>query len=53
MQYEIVIADPAKNITLFVLNPVENRTEAAQGLLGVPGLGAEQVGFVIAPKTPG
>jgi diaminopimelate epimerase len=52
MQYEIVIADPAKNITLFVLNQVENRAEAAQVLLGVPGLGAEQVGFVIAPKTP-
>ncbi|MHB9293865.1 putative histidine racemase [Hollandina sp. SP2] len=52
MQYEIVIADPAKNITLFVLNQVENRAEAARLLLGVPGLGAEQVGFVIPPQTP-
>ncbi|MDR1986301.1 MAG: hypothetical protein LBP88_04930 [Treponema sp.] len=52
MQYEIVIADPAKNITLFVLNQVENRAEAARLLLGVPGLGAEQVGFVIPPQAP-
>ncbi|MDR3115142.1 MAG: hypothetical protein LBU25_06440 [Treponema sp.] len=52
MRYELVVADPAKNITLLVLNPVENRAEAARFLLRVPELGAEQVGFVIPPQTP-
>ncbi|MDR2798612.1 MAG: hypothetical protein LBB80_09735 [Treponema sp.] len=52
MQYEIVVADPAKNITLFVLNQVENRAEAARLLLEAPDLGAEQVGFVIPPQRP-
>ncbi|MDR2398481.1 MAG: hypothetical protein LBD74_06950 [Spirochaetaceae bacterium] len=51
MQYEIVIADPAKNITILVLSPVEDRAEAAKALLGLPGLGAEQVGFVLPPKA--
>ncbi|MDR2633966.1 MAG: hypothetical protein LBC51_10165 [Treponema sp.] len=50
MQYELVLADPAKNITVFVLNQVENRTQAARLLLGIPGLKAEQVGFVIPPQ---
>jgi diaminopimelate epimerase len=52
MQYEIVAADPAKNITLFVLNQVENRAETARLLMGTAGLEAEQVGFVIPPKQP-
>jgi diaminopimelate epimerase len=52
MNYEIVLADPAKNITLFVLTPVENRGEIAKRLLADPAFHAEQVGFVIPPKTP-
>ncbi|MDR2535861.1 MAG: hypothetical protein LBD29_07515 [Treponema sp.] len=51
MTFEIVVADPAKNITLLVLNPVENRAEAAKLLLAEQSLHAEQVGFVIPPKT--
>jgi diaminopimelate epimerase len=47
--YEIVIADPAKNITVFVLNAVADRSAAARSLLANPGLGAEQVGFVLPP----
>jgi diaminopimelate epimerase len=55
MSYEIVIADPAKNITVFVLSPVsgpEERAAAAKALLADPSLGAEQVGFVIPPAKP-
>jgi diaminopimelate epimerase len=52
MNYEIVLADPAKNITIFVLTPVENRGEIAKRLLAEPAFHAEQVGFVIPPKTP-
>ena len=52
MKNEIIIADPAKNITVFVLNDVENRVEAAKHLLCDPSLRAEQVGFVIPPKEP-
>ena len=46
MTYKIVVADPAKNITLMVLNQVEDRLEASRFLMGLPELGAEQVGFV-------
>jgi diaminopimelate epimerase len=49
MKYEIVAADPAKNITLFVLTPVVDRAAAARELLADSGLKAEQVGFVIPP----
>jgi diaminopimelate epimerase len=52
MPYEIVIADPAKNITVFVLSPISgpaNRAATAKALLADPRLGAEQVGFVIPP----
>jgi diaminopimelate epimerase len=55
MSYEIVIADPAKNITVFVLSPVsgpEERAAAAKALLADPSLGAEQVGFVIPATDP-
>ncbi|MDR3343393.1 MAG: hypothetical protein LBT14_11535 [Treponema sp.] len=52
MSYEIVVADPAKNITILVLNAVENRGEAAKVLLADPSWGAEQVGFVVPPKDP-
>jgi diaminopimelate epimerase len=49
---EIIIADPAKNITIFVLSPVEDRAETAKRILADRSLGAEQVGFVIPPKSP-
>jgi diaminopimelate epimerase len=52
MPDEIVIADPAKNITVFVLDPVSgpgDRAAAAKALLADPKLGAEQVGFVTPP----
>jgi diaminopimelate epimerase len=48
-EYKVVVADPAKNITVFVLNEVENRAEAAKAIMADPSLGAEQVGFVIPP----
>jgi hypothetical protein len=52
LSFEIVIADPAKNITIFVhdrLDSKPERTEAAKLLLADPSLKAEQVGFVIPP----
>jgi diaminopimelate epimerase len=49
MNYEIVVADPAKNITVFVLSPAEDRAAAARKLLADSELKAEQVGFVIPP----
>jgi diaminopimelate epimerase len=51
MGYEIVIADPAKNITVLTLTPVppEERARVAGALLNDPSLKAEQVGFVIPP----
>jgi diaminopimelate epimerase len=51
MAYDIVIADPAKNITVFVLTPVppDERAQVAGVLLSDPSLKAEQVGFVIPP----
>jgi diaminopimelate epimerase len=52
MRYEVIVADPAKNITLLVLTPVENRAEAARLLMADPSLGAEQVGFVLPPAAP-
>jgi diaminopimelate epimerase len=54
MKYDIVIADPAKNITLFVLNPVQDRAAAVKALMTDPSLGAaEQLGFVISPEKKG
>jgi diaminopimelate epimerase len=53
MKYELVIADPAKNITVFVLNPVADRIAAARELLADKSLGAEQVGFVSPPDRAG
>ena len=52
MAYDVVIADPAKNITVFVLTPVppDERAQAAGVLLSDPSLKAEQVGFVIPPS---
>ncbi|MDR0759816.1 MAG: hypothetical protein LBF74_06855 [Treponema sp.] len=52
---EIVVADPAKNITVFVLGEAEDsekRAETARSLLADPRFKAEQVGFVL-PPVPG
>jgi diaminopimelate epimerase len=52
---EILRADPAGNITILVLTPVEDRDErvrVAQALLRDPSLGAEQVGFALFPGGP-
>jgi diaminopimelate epimerase len=51
---EIVVADPAKNITLFVFDAKgdrETRAETARALLKDSRFGAEQVGFVLPPVT--
>ena len=56
MELEIVRADPAGNITIFVLNGVANRKEraqAARALLADPALKAEQAGFVFPPQKAG
>jgi diaminopimelate epimerase len=52
MEYSLVIADPAKNITVFVLDPVppDQRAQLAKAILADPSLKAEQVGFVIPPS---
>jgi diaminopimelate epimerase len=56
MKLDIVRADPAGNITIFVLDPVEGsprRAALAKALLAEPSLKAEQVGFVIPPALGG
>jgi diaminopimelate epimerase len=53
MELDIVSADPAGNITIFVLTPIDDpalRVRAAKALLADPSLKAEQVGFVIPPE---
>ena len=54
MTYQIVRADPAKNITILVLDPVpaEGRRALSRALLQDPALEAEQAGFVIPPASP-
>jgi diaminopimelate epimerase len=51
MKYDLLIADPAKNITAFVLNqvPVNARAALSAALMADPALGAEQAAFVIPP----
>ncbi|MDR0598828.1 MAG: hypothetical protein LBG84_01920 [Treponema sp.] len=51
--YELVLADPAKNITLLVLTPVpaEDRAAVAVKLLAHPSLRAEQAGFAVPPHS--
>lgn len=51
MKVKLLRADPAGNITLFVLNPVapEERAALAGKLLGLPQLRGEQVGFLCPP----
>ncbi|MDR1904110.1 MAG: hypothetical protein LBQ88_17720 [Treponema sp.] len=53
MEIEIIRADPAGNITILVLPPVdtEDRLALAQRLLADPALGAEQAGFVVRPEA--
>ena len=54
MKLTIVRADPAGNITIFVLDRIDDpalRLRAAKALLAEPSLKAEQVGFVIPPDT--
>ncbi|MBQ1741495.1 MAG: hypothetical protein II045_00210, partial [Oscillospiraceae bacterium] len=48
MTYHIVRADPAGNITLFVLDPVEKarRASLSAQLMAMPEWKAEQVGFL-------
>ncbi|MCD8124014.1 MAG: hypothetical protein LUE23_03125 [Lachnospiraceae bacterium] len=55
MRWRIVRADPAGNITLFVLDPVprEDRALLAARLMKQPQWGAEQVGFVCPPVMGG
>jgi diaminopimelate epimerase len=56
MEYEIVIADPAGNITVFVLDRVESperRAALSGAILADPLLKAEQAGFVIPPAAGG
>ncbi|MCL1818451.1 MAG: hypothetical protein FWG35_05930 [Spirochaetaceae bacterium] len=53
-EYEIVVADPAKNITVFVLGAEdsrERRASIAKQIMADPSLRAEQVGFVIPPPS--
>jgi diaminopimelate epimerase len=53
---EILRADPAGNITILVLTPVEDRDERvrlARALLADPSLGAEQVGFAFPAAAAG
>lgn len=55
MKLNILRADPAGNITLFVLDPVERkqRADMAAKLMAIPELGAEQVGFLCPPQEGG
>ncbi len=55
MKLKIVRADPAGNITLFVLDPVEReeRTAIASKLMEDPRWGAQQVAFLCAPRMGG
>lgn len=55
MKLNIVRADPAGNITIFVLDPVDpgRRAAVSARLMSMQELGAEQVGFVCAPRLGG
>ena len=54
MKLKVLRADPAGNITLYVLDPVpaERRAALAAKLMELPGQGIEQVGFR-CPPSPG
>lgn len=55
MKLNILRADPAGNITIFVLDPVERaqRAHIAARIMALPGLGCEQVGFLCQPREGG
>jgi diaminopimelate epimerase len=56
MKFDLVIADPAGNITVFVLKPpapAAERILLSKALLADPALSAEQVAFVIPPNSAG
>jgi diaminopimelate epimerase len=59
MKYDLIIADPAKNISAFVLNRRPSEMTAAfraalsEALLADPALGAEQAAFVLPPGQEG
>ena len=55
MKLNVARADPAGNITLLVLSPVEKpaRAETAARLMGMPQFQAEQVGFRCPPQAGG
>jgi diaminopimelate epimerase len=48
---EIITADPAKNITVFVLNEVRDRALAVRRIMADGELHAEQAGFVMPPVS--
>ncbi|MGN1032628.1 MAG: hypothetical protein ACI4PU_04140, partial [Intestinibacter sp.] len=54
-KYNIVVADPAKNITVFVLDDVDRKLykSVAKNILENTNYGAEQVGFVKKPIMGG
>ena len=54
MRLNILRANPAGNITIFVLDEVakEHRAEVANKLMAIKELEAEQVGFITEPKHP-
>lgn len=54
-KYNIVIADPAKNITVFVLDDIDKKSykDVANNILKNTDYGAEQVGFVKKPIMGG
>ncbi len=55
MELSFQLADPAGNITLLVTTPVprEDHPALAAGLLSIPELHAEQVGFLVPPQGAG
>lgn len=55
MRLKVLRADPAGNITLFVLDPVERaqRASVAAQLMALPRFQAEQVGFYCEPEEGG
>lgn len=52
MELNILRADPAGNITVFVLDPVEKaqRAAIAEKIMAIPALKAEQVGYACAAE---
>ena len=50
MELNILRADPAGNITVFVLDPVEKaqRAAIAEKIMAIPALKAEQVGYALS-----